>query len=1020
MTDEHINIPTGNIYEPITNFLMYSNKDIIEHHSLLHSVYDDLVKTKRDNVMGYTYDSVFLEHYYLVNEIFARGGHHRIKDELDRSNMPEDNARIYLWDVASYLRVPDIQLVKPFVYLVGGLCEVGWSDNDIDILIRQKDEDIPLQYRIRQLFPPYLQNRLHFLYDVDYYGSFSNCIPIFSKSLKVINHELHLDFMSKPNDCSTEKTSKKQHSRKSLTPEQKKLLYSLNHELANIHTKLNNTDYPDRSRLTEDQALSEMENIKPEMSDFKKVLWTSLVAFALMSFQRVYSDLGKDVPVDLPQNLMKKIEDYALATSTKLGNDITSNIQRTLKEGVLRGESDIDLKSRVSKIFSEGIETIIPAKYNEAGEIIKNEYIIRYSPDYRAEMIAQASTQRITADSLILGYRSNPDEITGWRWRTAEDDRVEEMCLALDGSEHSLDEEFDYPHPECRCYPEPIYKTDEESSKESYASEYPDESNKWRFVIQNHARGRSIHTDLRFQVDKDTLNGWTLFTEKPGIIKEEITKMGQLQSINSNWQKYLKINNNIGMDGIKLQAVKKKTMPLNWLTFKGVVEPGGPGSTDELPGVFGILDKGIIEYGVQKPDIKEYFLHGSKFNGRWIVSTVTRSDGSSLTLCWKPKDQVPYVLGPSAKTKLFVPPHGISALPSKWRNRIPKDLRWWEKNQTGVTARESIDKIRKMIRNNQLTCSRFSLKEISKEVYNLSITTQDNKVIEILTDKNPLLYHSMSATCDVFDEDHQSCFADSKELDSGDVEIINNKPNFLSLNFKGDLLIKYYLFSKKEGLSKGTFQETSLPRTVDILSDEMDKLVDTLKQFTVKDKIDQFLHNLSFHRYSAKHLTIKRDYTWPRTSEFPLPLKVSGLAIEAGTYTGMDGKTVTYKNQVIDNAVGIFTGVQFRKNHNEVDQSAVIGWVTKDWLEKSSDGSSQIWYDALVFDYESAKAIVDGKMPDVSVGVWNLEEDTPDGRMAIEIRKADEISSCENGAVGSAFAKPDLKASKQIQKVINS
>ena len=58
-------------------------------------------------------------------------------------------------------------------------------------------------------------------------------------------------------------------------------------------------------------------------------------------------------------------------------------------------------------------------------------------------------------------------------------------------------------------------------------------------------------------------------------------------------------------------------------------------------------------------------------------------------------------------------------------------------------------------------------------------------------------------------------------------------------------------------------------------------------------------------------------------SEFKLPLKVKGVAFEAGRWKGQSGKYIIYQNDVVLKAVEMLTGVQIRLNHNEDDENEI-------------------------------------------------------------------------------------------------
>lgn len=62
-------------------------------------------------------------------------------------------------------------------------------------------------------------------------------------------------------------------------------------------------------------------------------------------------------------------------------------------------------------------------------------------------------------------YRENSDILNGWVWNAEESAQTCEVCWAMNGTEHTLDEDLDS-HPNCRCVQTPITKTWEELAGE--------------------------------------------------------------------------------------------------------------------------------------------------------------------------------------------------------------------------------------------------------------------------------------------------------------------------------------------------------------------------------------------------------------------------------------------------------------------------------------------------------------------------------------------------------------------------
>lgn len=75
--------------------------------------------------------------------------------------------------------------VKDWVYLVGGLVEHGKTKGDIDILIREKEQNPALEFRLYRMFPPEYQKRMQFIYDSEKFGPFTSYIPLFKQRAEV-------------------------------------------------------------------------------------------------------------------------------------------------------------------------------------------------------------------------------------------------------------------------------------------------------------------------------------------------------------------------------------------------------------------------------------------------------------------------------------------------------------------------------------------------------------------------------------------------------------------------------------------------------------------------------------------------------------------------------------------------------------------------------------------------------------------------------------------------------------------
>ena len=265
---------------------------------------------------------------------------------------------------------------------------------------------------------------------------------------------------------------------------------------------------------------------------------------------------------------------------------------------------------------------------------------------------------------------------------------------------------------------------------------YPDEDERYKFVWQHHARGNSVHADIRFENQgKRFLVGWTVSVQIAGKIKEPLDTVAKAKAadrVAANWKydpKTLEVKPRRTRAGVlipaNLQSFKKATQPTVWLRVEGKTEPfPAPGSTRNFPGVFTIQDKGRVEYGRQDPFVHEYFISGGKFKGRVLFRALERrsesvskdygdlmdevdalekqilppgnqpeGDEVREAIFWvmiQPVDQRPNVLDAESVEKGFRTPLGISALPESVRKKIPEPFRYWEAKDTRTKNRRLV------------------------------------------------------------------------------------------------------------------------------------------------------------------------------------------------------------------------------------------------------------------------------------------------------------------------------------------
>ena len=86
----------------------------------------------------------------------------------------------------------------------------------------------------------------------------------------------------------------------------------------------------------------------------------------------------------------------------------------------------------------------------------------------RALTIARTEQMRAYRSASLRNYQANSDILRGWQWRATPSRRTCPVCLAMDGTEHGLDDPF-ASHQCCRCCPVPLLRDRETPPRETGA-----------------------------------------------------------------------------------------------------------------------------------------------------------------------------------------------------------------------------------------------------------------------------------------------------------------------------------------------------------------------------------------------------------------------------------------------------------------------------------------------------------------------------------------------------------------------
>jgi len=387
------------------------------------------------------------------------------------------------------------------------------------------------------------------------------------------------------------------------------------------------------------------------------------------------------------------------------------------------------------------------------------------------------------------------------------------------------------------------------------ALEIPEKQATTKNLWEHHWRKiESVHLDHRFQVNEH-LNGWTIADQPPpGEVRKAKKALGIEGDIDSEAKakkldKYLYDRKMWKFDPRvperKVLCFPKASQPLVWLRFEGKVEPGTVGATEHGPGYFYHIEKGKEkEFGTQKAFFKEYFDHGRRYKGRWIVRKIPRRGFEKVgktKLVWmawftKPdyESQIPYLLTRRGRTKKdYVPPVGLSGINREWEDKVPDEFRWWKKGMKDKKKRlELMDKAFNWLADNVEEFPHRKIKEAVKDIkwtiskawwkgptvvrgmprthWELFLDFGEAKLKRFEVDRNPIYEREIAGVLETENTKPDGNFKDwlnfegqieaehpknpneripiNYEIeDKGTAKLIEKTDNFIHLNFKGKL-----------------------------------------------------------------------------------------------------------------------------------------------------------------------------------------------------------------------------------------
>jgi len=216
---------------------------------------------------------------------------------------------------------------------------------------------------------------------------------------------------------------------------------------------------------------------------------------------------------------------------------------------------------------------------------------------------------------------------------------------------------------------------------------FPSEDIRKRFTIHNHWCGKSAQRDLLIETEGEL----ALRCRTDPVTVDDAVK--NLDSAKKHATDLSDALNNDNESAVLIPvAVELDLVPKQWLDIEGKTKepkagtPPPVGGDENNPGVYHILDHGLVEYGMQLPGMSELFIHGKTETKRILLS---QGDDGKWSII-EAQNQVPYVLSKDAIEKNQHPPKGVSALPWAIKGQIPAKYKFWTaKNDDDVVIMQN-------------------------------------------------------------------------------------------------------------------------------------------------------------------------------------------------------------------------------------------------------------------------------------------------------------------------------------------
>jgi phosphoribosyl 1,2-cyclic phosphodiesterase len=453
----------------------------------------------------------------------------------------------------------------------------------------------------------------------------------------------------------------------------------------------------------------------------------------------------------------------------------------------------------------------------------------------------------------------------------------------------------------------------------------------------------SVHGDLRLEANEN-LWGFTIFLGPT----EQVRKGRDFFTLK---------------EPDKLQGTFKLAQPKAWLTFEGVTKPKEVGATSKKYAKFFIIDSGTYEIGLWREHFFEIFLHGKKIKGRYVIVFAPVGEGGRKWLIGKPRDQTPQ----ADKVK-------FEDIVRELRRKKQKYLIWAKPSMkpklidvTKVELEELGYEMRFVLASHQIGMRKWLELRFERENHvetwilntpgktGARISIGNKPVAARKKIKEPLQALEFEGIVargkPGASRDYPGIF---KILDRGTYEILERVPGFTKLKLNGEKLKGVFAIqrtSDKERLEKTKFLYDFVRIDEELCHGECLFCKTLLKQLEAYSKANRTAETLTL-----KNLKILTELG----NKLPERLKISGIALKEGTWNGL-----FYPREELQKWASMLKGLPIMDSHKK-SVSDIVGRVINSWY---NDALNQIEFEGEIWDERAIRAITEGVVNGVSVGV---------------------------------------------------